>query len=151
MLIGKNASRFLAIAGLAALIAGVIVGAPSADDPQKIVVHLKHYTDDLHAAFMAVKLAGALQEKGADVTMFVNLEGVRLVDLNTPLDMKWGHSKELTTYLESYINAGGSVLVCPHCAMAAGMEANDLRKGARIGTQDEVVDLLLAADKILDY
>jgi len=151
MIIGKNASRILAIVGLAALIAGVIAGAPSADDPQKIVVHLKHYTDYLHAAFMAVKLAGALQEKGADVTMFVNLEGVRLVDSGTPLDLRWGQSNELTTYYESYINAGGSVLVCPHCAMAAGLEAKDIRKGAKIGSQDEVVDLLLSADKILDY
>jgi predicted peroxiredoxin len=134
-----------------ALLAGVIAGTPSADDPQKIVVHLKHYTDDLHAAFMAVKLAGAFKEKGADVTMFVNLEGVRLVDRGTPLDMKWGHSKELTAYFESYINAGGTVLVCPHCAMAAGLEAKDLREGARIGTEQEVVDLMLAADKILDY
>jgi hypothetical protein len=35
--------------------------------------------------------------------------------------------------------------------MAAGLEAGNVRKGGKIGTEEEVAELLLAADKILDY
>jgi hypothetical protein len=36
-------------------------------------------------------------------------------------------------------------------SMTAGLEATDLRKGAKIETEDDVAELLLAAEKILDY
>jgi len=118
---------------------------------QKIVVHLSHFTDDLHAAFMAVKLAGAMREKGADVTLFVDLEGARLADTRQPQDMRWGHSDALSVHYAALIKKGGRVLVCPHCAKAAGVTADSLRDGAKIGSEGEVADLLMAADKILDY
>ena len=118
---------------------------------QKIVVHLSHFTDDLHAAFMAVKLAGAMKDKGADVTLFVDLEGARLADARQPQDMRWGHSDALSVYYAALIKKGGRVLVCPHCAKAAGLTADSLRDGAKIGNEGEVAALLLAADKILDY
>jgi predicted peroxiredoxin len=155
------------ICGLAAILVlgGVVIGslaiAPRAESSQaeeaagagqKIVVHLKHWTDDLHAVFMAVKLAGAMQAKGAAVTLFVNLEGARLADANQPGDMLWGTGGHpLSEYYAAFVEAGGKVLICPHCAMAAGIKADSLRHGARIAADDEVVDALLAADKILDY
>jgi predicted peroxiredoxin len=129
----------------------VSLAPPAAAQETKVVVHLTHYSDDLHAAFMAIKLAGAFQKNGADVTIFTDLEGVRLADMRAPQNVRWGHSSELAPLYVAFIEAGGKVLVCPHCAMAAGLETKDLRKGAKIGTEDEVVQLLLAAEKILDY
>ena len=126
--------------------------APGDEKAQKIVVHLKHFSDDLHAAFMAIKLAGGMQAEGADVTIFVNLEGARFADARMPKDLLWGPSnKPISVYYEAFVKAGGKILVCPHCAKAAGMDTDQLRQGARVATEGEVVDLLLAADKILDY
>lgn len=123
-------------------------------DGQNVVVHLSKYTGDLHAVFMAVKLASAMQAGGADVTLFVDLEGVRLVDSRLPLNVMWGTAHEpLATHYEGFIKGGGQVIVCPHCAAAAGIGTGDLRPGATIGVPAEntIPNLLLEADKILDY
>jgi predicted peroxiredoxin len=138
-----------------ALTSGLLLSAAGQTDTpavQKVVVHLSHFTDDLHAGFMAVKLAKAMQARGASVTVFVDLEGARLADARQSLTVFWGPSDvPLASHYGEFIQAGGSVLVCPHCAHAAGMTADSIRDGARIGTEEELAAMLLEADKILDY
>jgi predicted peroxiredoxin len=118
---------------------------------QVIVVQLKHFTDDLHAAAMALKLAEGMSSRGADVTMFLNLEAVRLADKRQPQDLKWGTGPSMSELYGRFVESGGKVLVCPHCAHAAGLTADSLRDGARIGEEGETVTLMLDADKLLDY
>jgi sulfur relay (sulfurtransferase) complex TusBCD TusD component (DsrE family) len=43
------------------------------------------------------------------------------------------------------------VLLCPHCAQAAGITAKDLRKGAVIGTDEAVAEAFVSASKVIDY
>lgn len=51
-----------------------------AEDTQSVVVHLSHFTDDLHAAFMALNIGTMLAESGeAEVTLFLDLEAVRCI------------------------------------------------------------------------
>jgi predicted peroxiredoxin len=122
------------------------------ENPQRILINLKHYTDDLHAAMMALKIANGLQNHGAKVTIFVNLEGVRLVDKGTPGNLQWGTSEATpSALLSSFLGAGGTVLVCPHCAEAAGIGPDDLRPGATISDHDATMLLFLEADKVIDY
>jgi sulfur relay (sulfurtransferase) complex TusBCD TusD component (DsrE family) len=120
---------------------------------QTIVVHLSNFTSDLHAAMMAITIAKALQKKGAKVTLFLDVEGVRAGDLRQPHNLTWGNRKN-PTFGEQYwafVRAGGKVVLCPHCAEAIGMKKKDLRKGAKMGTEKEIMNLLLAADKVIDY
>ncbi len=127
--------------------------APTAK--QNIVVHLSHFTDDLHRASMAMNIATALLKAGADVTVFVDLEGVRLVDKKLPKDLIWGVGEKKPTAQElysAYIAAGGKIVVCPHCAHAAGIDKADLLTGAVLAKgPDEIAALMLAADKVIDY
>jgi predicted peroxiredoxin len=123
----------------------------SAQEKQVVVVHLTHYTDDLHATFMALKLAGAMQQKGAQVTLVLDLEGVRLVSTQQPQDLRWGTSDAISGYYDAFVKAGGKIMVCPHCAKAAGVDEKTLRPGAQIVKEEELASALLAADKILDY
>ena len=148
---GKGLSSVVLVVAAAAVLFGTMGFSIQPEEGQKIVVHLQHWTDDLHAVFMAVKLAGAMQEKGADVTLFASLEGARLADSRQPIDMRWGMSASLSRYLKSFQEAGGKIIVCPHCAAAAGMDAESLRPLTRIATEEEVVDMFLGAEKILDY
>lgn len=142
---------------LGLLAACMVAGGPSAisapaADKQQVVVHLKHFTNDLHAAFMALKAANWMQDKGARVTVFVDLEGARLADGRQSLNVRWGHGADpLSKYYDSFVKGGGRVLVCPHCAEAAGLDKTAVRKGAAIGSEAEIADALLAADKVMDY
>jgi len=126
--------------------------AAAQDQPKRVVVHLTHTTDDLHAAFMALKLARVMQSTGASVHLFVDLEGARVADKRVPGDLRWGPGD--TTLGELYdalVKAGGTVVVCPHCATAAGLDQANLRPGARIGTLEEIGQILMEADVIMDY
>jgi predicted peroxiredoxin len=58
---------------------------------QKVVVHLSHFTDSLHYPFMALKVADAMQQHGAQVTLFLDIEGTRLADKGENLRVRWGH------------------------------------------------------------
>ncbi|NOT52975.1 MAG: DsrE family protein [Deltaproteobacteria bacterium] len=127
--------------------------ASAATAPQKhIVVRLGHYTDDLHAAGMAVGFAKTMQERGQKVTLMLTLEGVRLADARTPQDLKWGHGDEIGKVYEGFRKAGGEIIVCPHCAEAAGIDEKSLRPGAVFGKEGhDLVDVLIAADKVVDF
>lgn len=121
------------------------------EDQQEIVIHLSHYSDDLHAVGMALKIGRILADAGAEVTLFADLEGPRLGDRRVPQDLVWGSGKPVNELLDAFVSAGGSIVLCPHCAKVAGIGKDDLRDGVRIGTEKEIAALFLAADKILDY
>ena len=124
----------------------------STEDAQQIVVHLSHFTDDLHAAFMALKVAGLMQEHGAKVTIFLDLEGVRLAERRQTLDVKWGASDTpLAEYYDGFINGGGKLILCPHCAKSAHLGDGGLKRNAEIGTMPILGKLLMDADKVMDY
>jgi predicted peroxiredoxin len=120
-------------------------------ESQKIVVHLSHFGDNLHAVNMALKLATVAKKSGMGVTLFVDLEGVRLADKRQPQNLTWGKGDSVADLYRAYLEAGGKILVCPHCAKAAGLVSQNLRNGASIATEDGLAKMLLKADKILDY
>lgn len=122
--------------------------APAKQKKQKVVVHLTRFSDDLHAVKMAVHLAARLQARGAEVTMLLDLEGVRLADTRQPIDLIWGKGDPISSELEEFVKAGGKMMLCPHCAEHNGITPATLRPGASIGP---IGELILAADKILDY
>ncbi len=124
----------------------------SPKDAQQIVVHLSHFTDDLHRCFMAVKLGTLMQKSGAQVTLFLDLEGVRLAERRQDLDMTWGSNPTtLAKHYEDFTGAGGKVLLCPHCAHSAHIGDMSLKRNAEIGSEQVLAKMLLDADKILDY
>ncbi|MBX3176416.1 MAG: DsrE family protein [Candidatus Hydrogenedentes bacterium] len=141
-------------AALGAALGGNVARSANHGDGQHVVVHLSKFTSDLHASFMAFKLADAMQAEGARVTVLLDLEGVRLVDRGNPLNLTWGTNHgTLEDVYTKFVGGGGRVIVCPHCADVAGVNRDALRDGAMIGVPDEqtIPRLLLEADKILDY
>jgi len=124
----------------------------AAEEPQQVVVHLSHFTDDLHRCFMALEVATLLQKSGAEVTLFLDLEGVRLAERRQTLDMTWGSSTTpLSQHYDGFTEANGKVVLCPHCAKSARLGDMGLKRNAEIATEQSLAKMLLAADKILDY
>ena len=136
-------------AGCASLGAGPAYAQQA--EQQDIVVHIGDFTNDLHSVFMGLSLATNLQKGGADVTVFLDREGVRLADKRERGDLTWGDSGPASEALNGFTAAGGTVLICPHCAELAGMSQTDARPGTRLATQDEVAALFLDADKVIDF
>ena len=90
-----------------------------------------------------------LTKNDISVTLFLDLEGVRLADKNQPQNLAWGTGDSVNKLYLAYINAGGSVLICSHCTKVAGVVY--LREGAVIANQQSLLMVIKNADKILDY
>ena len=127
------------------------IHAANQTESKPVVVHLSKFTNDLHAVSMALKLGTGMQEKGATVSLFLDLDGVRLVDKRQPVDLVWGHGKPVGELYDKFVKAGGKTLVCPHCAHATGLTKEHLRPNAEIAEEGQVVDVMMNADQILDY
>lgn len=148
----------LAVIGLAPGHAVAEPGAMAAPDASAgatkapaTVVHLSHGTDDLHRVTMALKLAHAMAARGDAVVLFVDLEGVRVADRRVSGDLRWGTGAPFGELYRELVEAGGRVLVCPHCAEAAGLDASFLREGAEIVPVEQLAEVLSGAARILDY
>jgi sulfur relay (sulfurtransferase) complex TusBCD TusD component (DsrE family) len=116
---------------------------------KNVVVHIGQYSNDLHSATMGVSLAHQLQEAGAQVTVFVDREAVRMGEQGQPL-LTYGDS-DLDALLSNYLDGGGSVLVCPHCAELGGVELSELRDGFEMGTREAIAELFMNADTVISY
>jgi len=77
---------------------------------QKVVVHLTHYTDHHHAVKMAVHLAHVMQTMGVEVTLLLDLEGVRLASTKEPQALIWGKCGPISEEYDAFVKARGRLL-----------------------------------------
>lgn len=136
------------------------VGCPAG---QNVVVHLKRHINDLQGAQIAVRLATTLKDadeagKPVNVTLFLTLQGPRLVDSAQPQDLLFGSvpgtlGEETIKFLE----AGGKIYVCPLCGKEIGLAPEDLLYvdeypgQVKIASKDDIQDTFLCADQVLDF
>lgn len=116
------------------------------------MVHLTQYGDDFHAVLMALESARTVQQAGGNVTLMLDLEGVRLADKRIPSDVA-GHPHIASVHqmYDEIVKGGGQVLVCAHCASVAGIDQGSLKSGARLSSGQEFGRAIREATQILDY
>jgi len=91
-------------------------------------------SNEINRAAMAVNFGHrVLQKKKIPVTIFLNVDGVRLVNKNIPQHQ---HAKGKTIHqmLRAFIKDGGSVIICPMCMEhVGGMSKTDVLEGVKMG------------------
>jgi predicted peroxiredoxin len=125
--------------------------AYSADAGQKLFVNLS--SDDINRAAMAIGFSTKVrQQKKIPVTIFLNVEGVRIADKNIP-GHKHANGKSLKEMLGIFIKAGGQVVICPMCMKhVGGLKKEDLVDGVKIGGPDVTWPALFAeGTTVLSY
>jgi predicted peroxiredoxin len=139
------------------------------------VVHLTKFSADPHAAMMALMMANALQAKGVKTALYLDVDGVRLADQRQPIDMQIGPSQQaaqnqqqqgqagqiqpvagqeamsLQDMYNKFVNGGGQVMVESMCAQAIGLTQDNLRKSAQIVQPNSLANVLMNAQKVIDY
>lgn len=103
--------------------------------------------DDLDRAAMAINFATKVRnETGKPATIFLNVEGVRLVDKAIPQNVHVS-GKTVHEMLQAFMDAGGVVLVCPMCMKnVGGLDQSDLIDGVIIGSPDYTWSAMFAED-----
>lgn len=131
-----------------------VIALPNAfadDSGKSLFVNLS--SDDINRATMAIGFSTrVLKEKKIPVTIFLNVEGVRIADKNIP-----GHThatgKSTKEMLAAFIEAGGKVIVCPMCMKnVGGLQKDEIIDGAVIGGSDVTWPALFAdGTTVLSY
>lgn len=110
-------------------------------------------TDDLDRAAMAVNFAHKiLVGKEIPVTIFLNVEGVRLVDKNIPQNIHVT-GESVQDKLVNFMADGGTVLICPFCMNnVGGMTQDDVIDGVMLGGPEMTWTALFAEGaRVLSY
>lgn len=123
----------------------------ASDSEQKLFVNLS--SNDMDRAAMAIGFSTKVRtQKKIPVTIFLNVDGVRIADKNIP-GHKHANGKTLQEMLTHFMAAGGKVIVCPMCMKhVGGMTKDDLMEGVGVGGPDVTWPALFADDTtVLSY
>jgi predicted peroxiredoxin len=110
-------------------------------------------SDDVNRATMAIGFGTrVLKEKKIPVTIFLNVEGVRIADKNIS-GPTHANGKAPQKMLAAFIKAGGKVIVCPMCMKnVGGLTKDEIIDGAVIGGSDVTWPALFAdGTTVLSY
>lgn len=127
---------------------------------QKVVVHLSNSEspNSLHAAFMAMGLATGLEKMGANVTLMLDASAPNFAKkawsgkaLSSGTMAGSSKARTLGDVFSEFVQAGGKIVLCPHCSKMCGVQDGNVVPGAKIGAEGELVKLIYGADKVLDY
>ena len=112
------------------LLLGAAFPAGAAEAGKKLFINLT--SDDGPRAAMAIGFGTKLlQDKKMPVTIFLNVEGVRLANKNI------AQCKASQELLRTFIQHGGRVVICPMCMQnVGGMDKDDLISGVTMGGPD---------------
>lgn len=115
---------------------GMFVQSSLASEGEKsLFVNLT--SNEINRAAMAINISTrVLRQKKIPVTIFLNVDGVRLVDKDGA-EHKHASGKSLKHMLTEFIDAGGTVLACPMCMKnVGGLTKDDLLAGVVVGGSD---------------
>ncbi|MEN8234901.1 MAG: hypothetical protein ABFR89_08290 [Actinomycetota bacterium] len=110
-------------------------------------------TDDIDTAAMAIGFSTkVMANTGKPATIFLNVYGARLADINIPQSTHKSGST-LQEMLGMFMDAGGTVLLCPVCMKnVAGLAEDEILPGVIIGKPEFVYAALFAEDvTVLSY
>jgi predicted peroxiredoxin len=137
---------------LACLIVLLGAGTTFGEAPQKsLFVNLT--SNEMDRAAMAITFSTRVRiEKQIPVTIFLNVDGVRLVNRHIPGSTHVS-GKTLQEMLSAFMAAGGTVIACPMCMKnVGGMKKTDLIEGVVVGGSEITWPALFADNAtVLNY
>lgn len=115
------------------------------------IIHIKSGDPEdhfqMHSAQMGVEHALAFKKAGKQVVVFLDVNGVKLIDNDRPDELKYHYDT-----LKSFLKSGGKVIACQHC-----LEMNEIDsplKGVTVDkhpTMPALQKALESARIVLDY
>jgi uncharacterized protein involved in oxidation of intracellular sulfur len=98
-------------------------------------------------SFNGLRLAKALQAKGADVTVFLMADAVACAKAGQKVPQGY-YNLEL---MVKSVARKGEVLLCGTCMDARGLTDAEIVEGARRSTMDGLAERALAAERVLVF
>jgi len=129
----------------AGLVAGQVARPTTLFAQAKDAVFVNLTSDEPQRVTMALNFASRLLQMGNKVTVFLNVDGVRLGSTKTAA------LAEQRTALAAFTKAGGAVVVCAHCMQVRNVVAADLMPGLTVGGEGAAMQAFLASPRSISY
>jgi sulfur relay (sulfurtransferase) complex TusBCD TusD component (DsrE family) len=124
-----STTRRLSAVCLLAIAIALPVMPASAGDHDPLFINLT--TDDGHRVNMAFNFGGNQLKRGHELTIFMNDKAVLAASaLNAE------KFKEQQATIQSLLDAGATILVCPMCMKHYGVAESDLLPGLKVGNPE---------------
>jgi predicted peroxiredoxin len=105
--------------------------------------------EDAHSTYMGLRFAEMGLEEGLDVTIFLNVDGVRL--LQSDGATLTFDDDNLRTILDDITNNGGTVIVCPMCLQMHGMELSSIPSNFETGEAESMMNRIKNGPAVFTY
>lgn len=129
------------------LLLALALAAPAtrAADPGSLFLNVT--SDEPWRSAMALKFALVNLQAGHPVTVFLNVEGVRLAAKGLPETAE----KSGPEMLADILAAGGKVIICPMCLKRSGLKPEALIDGVTLGGKDVTLQAMYGSSVQLSY
>lgn len=128
--------------------------APRANpEPETATALMINFTSDPmadpHSGLMGLHLAQKALQGGRQVTVFLNVHGVKL--LSPEADTLVFREENLKEVMTAFMRDGGAVRACPHCMEAHEITADNFPEGVRVMEDGEMMSLLESGPTVFTY
>ncbi len=120
-------------------------------DTEKIVYIVTHGPDDPERATLPFVLANAAQAMDVEAVVVLQGSGVLLAVQGCLDHVYAGALPPLKELVQSYLDAGGKILVCGPCIKERHIEEGDLLPGASVTAAGALTQHILEANATLVY
>lgn len=116
-----------------------------------LVINLTRSVDDPDRTSVAMVVAGASVASDQQTTVFLSSEGTRLAAKGVADDLHEDGFASMSELVSTFVEAGGTFLVCSPCAKKRGIGEDDLIEGASIVGGASLVALLADGAESLSF
>ncbi|MFT5895568.1 MAG: putative peroxiredoxin [bacterium] len=117
--------------------------------PGKFLINCLYGSDDLEKATVSMIIAGASAAKEDETAVFMTGEAVRMGTKGGVDGLGVENYPAMAELFNSYLRNKGQLWVCPACANARGINADDLVEGAEIAGAARSIAFLNAGAQLL--
>ena len=125
--------------------------APMAEhESAELIINLtSDPTLDPHSTLMGLHLGQKVLKHEMDVTVFLNVHGVRLMGPGS--DTLAFHGENLHEVVRALLDDGGTVMACPHCMEVHEIQAEQLPEGVGVMSDSVMMQKMKAAPTVFTY
>ena len=115
----------------------------------KYLINCQHGGDDVEKATVAMIVAGAASAMDGETAVFLTGESVRMATKGGVDGLAAEGYPTLTDLLDAYVDNAGQLWVCPACAGARGIGAEDLIGNAEIAGAARTIGFINDGAKVV--
>jgi len=106
-------------------------------------------TISAHGSLMGIHLAEKALDNGLKATVFLNVNGVKLLQPGS--DTLVFHGENILQALDKVVEKGGEVRVCPHCAEALGIDKTRVPTKFKMQQEEVMMEKLKNNPTVFTY